>query len=63
LMLASIVVCIVLLFKVFTFVQNTQDRLSDLQQKTESTLNVRDQLCDSDSIRGFLEDRSRLCTQ
>ncbi|MDB5181546.1 MAG: hypothetical protein JWP13_309 [Candidatus Saccharibacteria bacterium] len=61
LILISLIVCIVLIFKVVTFVQDTSDKISNLQQKTENSLNVRNQLCDSKSIASLLEDRSSLC--
>lgn len=34
-----------LVFKVVTFVHDTQQKVSDLQQKTAQTLNVKDDLC------------------
>lgn len=61
--LASIIVCIFLLFKVVTFVQNTSDRVTNLQQKTEKSLDVRQQVCDNNSISDLLQDRSEFCAR
>lgn len=63
LILAAVIICIVLIFKVVTFVQNTSDKITNLQQKTESSLNVKQQVCDSKSFSSLLSDRSKLCEQ
>lgn len=36
-----------LAFKLVTFVQNTNNQLTNIQQKTTQTLDVKSQLCDS----------------
>lgn len=59
--LAAIIVCIVLLFKVVTFVQNTSDRITNIQDSTKKSLNVREQICASKSISSFLQNRSEIC--
>lgn len=59
--LAAITISIYLLVKVITFVQNTSDKITNLQQKTESSLNVKQQVCDSKSLSSLLQDRSTLC--
>jgi hypothetical protein len=61
LILAVIIVCAFLLFKVVTFVQDTSDKVNNLQQKTEDNLNVKKQICESNSIGNLLENRSSLC--
>jgi hypothetical protein len=61
LILASIIVCIILLFKVVTFVQNTADRVTSIQNSTKNNLNVQKQLCESKNIGSLLQDRSSIC--
>lgn len=61
LILAAIVICIFLLFKVVTFVQDTSDRITSIQDNTKNTLNVKNQLCESKTLTNLLEDRSKLC--
>jgi hypothetical protein len=61
LILVSIIVCIYLLFKVVTFVQNTSDKITSLQDSTKNSLNVQKQLCDSKTFGSLLEDRSKIC--
>ena len=40
----------VLLFKTFTFVERTSNKLNDIEQKTVQALNVKDKLCASSSL-------------
>lgn len=61
LILVSIAICGFLLFKVVTFVEDTRNSVNNLQQKTEDSLNVKKQICDSDSIGSLFQDRSDLC--
>lgn len=63
LILVTIAICAFLLFKVVTFVQDTRDSVNNLQQKTEDSLNVKQQLCESDSIGSFFQDRGKLCKE
>lgn len=62
LMLVAFLVCIFLLFKVVTFMQDTSDKLNALQDKTQNSLNIQKQLCESDTFSGFLERKSELCS-
>ncbi len=61
LILISFVIIILLLFKVVTFVQDTSQKVSDLQQKTSNTLNVEKQLCANKSFSDFLQDKTDVC--
>ena len=54
LFLATLVVVAVLIFKMVTFVQSTEQKLSDLQSKTQSTLDLKQQACDNSSISKLL---------
>jgi cell division protein FtsL len=42
---ATLVVLGILVFKMVTFVHSTEQKVSDLQQKTAQTLDVKDDLC------------------
>lgn len=61
LILVALIVCIYLVFRVVTFVQDTSNRLNSIQENTQNTLNVQKQLCDSDSVGSFLSKRSDYC--
>lgn len=63
LLLAAFAVCIFLLFKIVTFVQDTSESVNNLQQKTQDSLNVQKRLCDSDKFGSFLEEKSKVCEQ
>jgi hypothetical protein len=41
-----------LIFKVVTYVQSTEQKVSDLRQKTVNTLNVKDDLCKNSVLSG-----------
>ncbi|MBP7857515.1 hypothetical protein KA016_00450, partial [Candidatus Saccharibacteria bacterium] len=41
-----------LVFKVVTYVQSTEQKVSDLRQKTVNTLNVKDDLCKNSVLSG-----------
>lgn len=61
LILISFVIIIFLLFKVVTFVQDTSQKVSDLQQKTSNTLNLEKQLCEDKSFSDFLNNKTVIC--
>lgn len=63
LILAALLICLYMVFKVVTFVQDTSNKLNSIQENTQNTLNVQKQLCSSDNISGFLKDRSDYCKQ
>ena len=41
-----------LIFKVVTYVESTEQKVSDLRQKTVNTLNVKDDLCKNSVLSG-----------
>lgn len=55
LFVAAMIVIGVLLFKIITFVNDTRDRITDVQQKADSALDVQGRLCKNDSA--FVPDR------
>lgn len=48
----ALIVLGILVFKVVTFVHSTEQKVSDLQQKTVNTLNVKDDICKSSVLSG-----------
>jgi hypothetical protein len=54
LFLVSMAILGILLFKVFTYVHHTTDQITNLQQKTEQSLNVKSQICGSSSVSKYL---------
>jgi hypothetical protein len=61
LMLAAFAVCLYMLFKVVTFVQNTSDKLTSIQDNTQNTLNIQKQLCSSNTFSDLVRGRSDYC--
>lgn len=59
--LVSFVVVIVLLFKVVSFVHDTSQKVTDIQSKASSTLNVKQQVCDNKSVANVLSGKTDLC--
>ena len=48
----ALIVLGILVFKVVTFVHSTEQKVSDLQQKTVNTLNVKDDICKNSVLSG-----------
>lgn len=63
LILTAVIICIVLLVKVVSFVHDTENHITSLQQKTEQSLNVKQQLCGNASIKSVLQNKTEPCTQ
>lgn len=57
--LISMIVLGILLFKVVTFVNDTRDRIADVQEKADNTLNLQKRLCDGSA--GVLFQKSNIC--
>lgn len=55
--LAALLVCLYLIFKVVTFVQDTSTKLNTIQENTRNTLNVQQQICKSDTFSDLLKNR------
>ena len=56
LFLATLIVVAVLVFKMVTFVHSTEQKISDIQSKTSSTLDLKQQACDNKSFSAILPD-------
>jgi hypothetical protein len=50
LVLVTLAILGFLLYKIVTFVQDTQNKITDLQQKTTQTLDVQKRLCDNSNV-------------
>ena len=48
----ALIVLGILVFKVATFVRTTEQKVSDLQQNTVNTLNVKDDICKNSVLSG-----------
>ena len=48
----ALIVLGILVFKVATFVRTTEQKVSDLQQKTVNTLTVKDDICKNSVLSG-----------
>jgi uncharacterized membrane protein len=51
----AMVIIGILLFKIITFVHDTRDRITDVQQKADNALDVKGRFCGGNS--SFIEDR------
>lgn len=61
LILIAFAITLFMLFKVYSFVQDTSRQIDSIQDRTRSTLDVRQQICDSDSFGAALQKRSDVC--
>ncbi len=52
LIVATLLVLGFLVFRVFTFVHSTEQKVTDLRNKTTQTLNVKDDLCKNNVLSG-----------
>ena len=60
LLLITMIILGVLLFKVVTYAQQTSQKISDIQQKTSQTLDIERQLCDTKTPNSLLQ-RTNIC--
>ena len=61
LFLVAFIIIGILIYKVVTFTQNTADKITDLQQKTQQTLDVQRQICKSDAVSSLLKKGTGVC--
>lgn len=61
LLFAAIAVCIFMLIKVLTFVNHTESQISNLQNKTEQSLNIKQKVCGNSSIANYLQGKTDAC--
>lgn len=60
-MLIGFIIIGILIYKVITFTHNVENKFTSLQQKTEQTLNVQKQVCDSSTFGNLLKKDTGAC--
>lgn len=53
----------ILLFKVVSFVNDTNKKIDYVTQQTRESLDFKSKFCSSDSVGGFLADKTNVCKQ
>lgn len=61
LVLVSLLIIGILVYKIVSFTERTADQVSDLKDKTTQTLNVQKKLCESDRVGSLLSDKTNAC--
>ncbi|MDL2363605.1 MAG: hypothetical protein QFB86_04465 [Patescibacteria group bacterium] len=61
LFLVGFIILGVLVYKLVTFTHDTTAKFDALQQKTEQTINVQKQLCDSKNVGSLLHKQTSIC--
>ena len=62
LVVVSLLVMGYMLFKVVTFVHQTNQKIETIQQQAKDSLDVKAKVCGTDSVGGFLADKTSLCS-
>lgn len=63
LILAALAVLGYFVYKVVTFVNDTNQKIETLTTSTKETLDFKAKFCNSDNIGGFLRDRTEVCKE
>jgi hypothetical protein len=63
LILAVLLVLGYLVFKVVTFVDNTNKKIDSISQQTKESLDFKAKLCSTNSVGGFLADKTKVCNE
>jgi hypothetical protein len=61
LLIATLAVLGYVTYKVVTFTQDITTKINNFETKTTEQLDLRKQLCDSNTLRNFLQDKSEYC--
>jgi hypothetical protein len=61
LILTMLIILGILVFKVVTFVNDTNKKVDNFTSQTRRTLDVKQQACSSQSIGGVLKDKTNIC--
>lgn len=61
LILVTLAVLGYFVFKIVTFVNDTNTKINNFTTQTKDTLDVKGQVCESDGIGGFLRDKTGVC--
>ena len=60
-MIVGFVVIGVLIFKIVTFMQDASDKINRLEQRTQDTLNIQNDLCSSDNLGSLIKRNTDIC--
>jgi len=63
LILVVLVVLGILVFKVVTFVNDTNQKIETISTQTKESLDFKSKVCDTNSIGGFLQGNTDICKQ
>ncbi len=61
LILVSLIVLGILVFKVVSFVNDTNKKIETITTQTKQSLDVKAKVCDTDTVGGFLQDKTSVC--
>ncbi len=61
LILAALLILGYFVFKIVTFVNDTNTKIDNFTTQTKETLDVKGQVCESDGVGGFLRDKTGVC--
>ena len=61
LILVTLIILGVMVYKVVTFVNDTNAKIDNITSQTQETLDFKSKFCGSDSLGGFLRDRTEIC--
>lgn len=61
LILVTLIILGVMVYKVVTFVNDTNAKIDTITSQTQETLDFKSKFCGSDSLGGFLRDRTEIC--
>lgn len=61
LILVTLAVLGYFVFRIVTFVNDTNTKIENFTTQTKDTLDVRGQVCDTDSVGGFLREQTGVC--
>lgn len=59
--LISLVIMGYFVFKLVTYVQDTSKKVDTFQQQTKENLDVKNKVCQNDSVSDFLDNKTEVC--
>lgn len=63
LILSALMVLGFFVFKIVTFVNDTNSKIENLTVQTKETLDLKSRICESDSVGSFLRDQTETCKE
>lgn len=61
LILVVLIIMGYLVFRVVTFVHETNQKIENISEQTKESLDFKNKVCSSDSLGGLLQDRTQYC--